>query len=97
MAQKPETRFRNRFMLKVEKIPYSHWFSIQQVAICGTPDVIGLIRGNFIALEFKSETGTQSKLQKYHADKIERAWGKYYLVYPSNADDILVTLNNITI
>lgn len=81
---KPETKFRNKILPLLRKIPESWWESIQQVSIRGTPDVIGVIKGRFIALELKADNGQPSKMQANKLKLIEEAGGYAKLVYPDN-------------
>jgi len=41
----------------------------------GVPDILACIRGKFIAIEGKTETGVVSALQKAHIAKIQKAGG----------------------
>ncbi|MBW7889536.1 MAG: VRR-NUC domain-containing protein [Bacteroidia bacterium] len=46
----------------------------------GTPDLLMCIRGRFVAIEFKTEGGKQTALQKYNEQQIKQAGGKYSIV-----------------
>jgi hypothetical protein len=82
---KEETKFRMKVDPLLEEIPHSWWESISQKSIRGTPDKIGLIRGRFVALEFKKdEKSPLSALQDYKLKKIALAGGKAYRVSPEN-------------
>lgn len=61
----------------------------------GVPDLIACIDGRFVAMEFKSSHGTQSKLQKLHQQKIEEDGGLYLLVNPSNLTHSLNIIQSI--
>jgi len=79
------------FAIRVDKelklIPKSHWFNIQQVAIRGVPDRLGVINGRFVALEFKvSPEARRSALQTYHINKILELGGYARFVYLENWD-----------
>lgn len=85
MAQKPETIFRKWAMDKFKEIPNSEWMSIQQKGIFGTPDVLGCVNGFFVSLEFKKdEKSKPTKLQEYKKNKILKAKGRAYIIYPEN-------------
>lgn len=62
----------------------------------GAADLIVLLDGIFIAIEFKREDGkgVQSQVQKLEQRKIERAGGIYYLA--DNYEDTVTLLNNIS-
>lgn len=94
MAQKAETVFRANFMKRVKRALPEAWFeSIQQQTILGTPDVVGCIRGAFVALEFKrSKKANIGKLQSYKKQCILQAEGVCFIVYPENADEIFQLL-----
>ena len=49
-------------------------------AIKGFPDIILLYRGNFIGIEVKTKTGTQSEEQKKMENLIVRNGGLYFVV-----------------
>jgi hypothetical protein len=88
--KKPETRFRERFVKKLKKLPNTHFFSIQQVAIRGVPDLLGLVDGRFVALELKaSSKANVTELQKIALQKIAAAGGIARVVYPENELEIL--------
>ncbi len=96
MAQKKETVFRQRFDKRLAKIPHSFFESIQQKTIQGTPDKLGVIRGTFIALEFKaSYKDKPTPLQKLKLKRINDAGGIALVVYPENEEEVLATLVRI--
>jgi len=82
---KEETKFAQKVDRYLKRIPNSHWYNIQQVAIRGTPDRLGVINGHFVALELK--TGPKayaSKLQRYEVGEISAAGGYAVFLYPEN-------------
>lgn len=81
--KKPETKFRERIRPLLAALPNSWWESIQQKTINGTPDIIGCVNGQFVAIELKSERGKVSKLQAYKLDCIRKAKGIAISVKPS--------------
>ena len=84
----PERRFRNKIMPELREIPNSWWESIQQIAIRGTPDILGCVNGSFVALELKAEGGHPSKLQELKISKINKAGGYARIVYPDTFETI---------
>ena len=52
----------------------------------GIPDIIGVFKGKFFALELKAENGKAS-LQIYNIDKINRAGGIGYILKPSQFEE----------
>lgn len=93
--QKPETVFRTKLRPKLEAIPDSFWESIQQKTIIGTPDILGCVRGYFVALELKSRGGVVTVLQELKLKRIRAAGGFAFVVDPDNADSVLKKLGEI--
>ncbi len=62
--------------------------SIQQVALCGDPDKILCIRGQYVALELKKLGGKGEKLQLYKLTRIRQAGGLAFVVSPENWEEI---------
>ena len=46
----------------------------------GTPDIIAVIDGLFIGLEFKTYRGRQSQDQKDFQERLEKAGGLYFII-----------------
>lgn len=85
MSQKKETVFRARIRPFLDRIPESFWESISQRSIKGTPDIIGCIKGHFIALELKSSAKAAiSAMQSYKLERISLSGGSIFIVYPGN-------------
>jgi len=82
-------------MKKLETIPLSWWESINQIAVRGTPDILGVVNGWFVGLELKSENGKVSALQSLKLRKISGAQGKAFIVYPDNFDEVFEILMNL--
>jgi len=95
VSSKPETLFRRRVVKDLESLDKIAVFSVQQVSIRGTPDLLICLKGNFIALELKSEEGSPSPLQLYNIKRIERAFGQAFVVYPDNWGRIFDFLKSI--
>lgn len=92
MAEKPETVFRRRVVSFLKTLPRTAIFSIQQQAICGTPDLLCCIGGLFVAVEIKSEKGKPSALQTYTLSQIEKAGGVAALLYPKDFESFKVDM-----
>ena len=56
--------------------------NIQQVGKVGTPDLLICLKGNFIALELKLDTGKIAPLQYVKLLEIKKAGGKSCIVTP---------------
>lgn len=97
MAKKPETRLKERFLRAVRQLPHSHFEKIQQVAIRGTPDIIGCVNGCCCAFELKrSESARIDALQEYNLERWSRAGALAAIVTPENIQEILELLVRIS-
>lgn len=70
----------------------------------GIPDLLCCIGGKFVGIELKAENGRPSELQIYNLDRIDRAGGIAFLLYPKDYEDFKkfvvylkcgITLNNL--
>lgn len=96
MSKKEETKFRENFVVPfLEGLKKCTFFSIQQMSISGTPDILACINGHFVALELKSLSGKTSKLQEHNMDKIRYTNGKAFVVTEKNFDFIKILLQKI--
>lgn len=93
MARKPETNFRARVKRDLATLPYTVVFPIQQRSIIGDPDLICCIRGNFVAIELKSQEGKLSALQQHKLEAVRQAQGYGYTVWPSMWEELFALLN----
>jgi hypothetical protein len=85
VAKKPETVFWERIKKRFEKIPFSYWDKIQQVAKRGTPDVYGVVRGLPVAMELKSDKKNKpDHLQEYNLKRFQEAGGIAVVIHPDN-------------
>ena len=93
MARQKEAQFRDRIKPQLESLPHSRWYRIEQQSIRGTPDTLGLIRGIFVAIEFKkSYKDKPTPLQKYNLQKIADAGGVAIIACPENWEAIFTSL-----
>jgi hypothetical protein len=90
-----ETRFKNKALPILRKIPGSWWVKVQQVTIRGTPDIVGCVHGIFVAWELKDIGGCTSRLQEYHIKAINDAGGWARVVSPENLEEELQNLYNL--
>jgi hypothetical protein len=91
LARKPETVFKEKVKKWVEKLDQSYVVTIDQSALRGIPDLLCCIKGTFIGIELKSsfsETHNSSrfKLQNWYLNKIRKAGGYGFVIYPENWD-----------
>ena len=95
MAKKPETVFKERFQLKLDKIPNSWWLKTQLISTVGIPDIIGCVGGTFVALELKrdmKEANRRHSLQRHILKVIKDAGGFASFTYPENSEEILAKI-----
>jgi len=97
MAEITEKRFQDRVMKKLRTLRGTWWFKVQG-AVGGVPDVIGCVRGVFIALELKrSPRAKMTKLQEYTHDTIRgTAEGVVYVVHPDNWEEVFEEIKLIS-
>ena len=87
----PETRFKMKVKKLLDKVPRSHWYKIQQVAIRGVPDFLGVVNGRFVALELKvgKNKVKPGSLQDFELKAIAAAGGYAKEVNPENLQGVL--------
>lgn len=54
-----------------------------QFTKAGIPDILACVKGKFVAIELKTETGRLSKLQEYNLAKIKESGGQALVLHPS--------------
>lgn len=101
MATKPETNFRKKVRADLDQLIREGkplWFeAIQQKAIKGSPDFILCVKGQFVALELKSENGILSEIQEAKLKLVvERGEGIALIADPSNWQDTLSLIEFLT-
>ena len=90
LAQKPETRFKAKVVKFIEKeLKGSYVITVDQSALRGIPDLICCVRGAMVGIELKrsfDETHNSSrfKLQQWCLNKIRKAGGYGFVIYPEN-------------
>lgn len=87
---KPESKFRQHHVVPFLKtLPNTYYDGIQQASKSGSLDFYLCVNGRFVGMELKKdELAVVSDLQKHHLQKIQRAGGDAFLVYPKNFDRI---------
>ena len=89
----PESIFRKKVIAALKGIKSSWWESISQKSIIGTPDIVGLIGGIFVALELKATSRSKiSPMQLYKLEEIEGAGGLAFILHPGNYEQIIPIL-----
>lgn len=54
-----------------------------QFTKAGVPDILACVKGQFVAIELKTETGRLSKLQEYNLAKIAESGGQAFVLRPN--------------
>lgn len=94
--KKAETRLKERCLTELRQIPNSWWVKIQQVVIRGTPDILGVVGGRFVAIELKSDKNdvkdSRFKLQEYNLECIKQAGGLVFVAHPENWAEVLAAI-----
>lgn len=86
---KPETRFKLKVVKQLEKVDTLWLVKVQQVTICGTPDILMCVNGRFVAWELKVGSNKATNLQQYTLNAITKAGGIARVVTPENLDECL--------
>lgn len=61
----------------------------------GIPDLIINIKGHFVAVELKAETGRPSALQRLNTNRIRDSGGEACFLYPSGFEDFKRDIENL--
>lgn len=94
--KQPETIFKERVQRALgERFPAAWFFKSSERSIRGIPDIIGVIRGRFVALELKVGFNRADPLQTYVIEKIRRAGGYAKVVTPLNLQETLEELEGV--
>lgn len=94
MKEKPyETKCR-RYLDKHGAYQIKYWGC--QYTTAGVPDVLCCLCGCFVGIEFKGDTGRPSDLQLIHIDRIRKAGGYAFVLYPSAFDRFKQFVADIT-
>lgn len=87
-----EAPFRRHLLTKLRRIPLSWWERIEQRDRGGTPDILGVIQGLFIAIETKTVRGKVSELQRAKLSCIETVGGFASAMTPENEEEEMLRL-----
>lgn len=99
MAKKAETVFKERVRKVLLTLDNAWFVKTQQVVIRGTPDFLLCINGMFIAMELKAtikDVAKKPTLQSHNLEKINKANGIAFFVYPENWDQIFLILKTLS-
>jgi len=70
-----ESQLTRKVVAILKKMPGLWFYKAQDKWTSGIPDIIGCIKGQFIAIELKSKKGKVTKLQAHVLGKIREAGG----------------------
>lgn len=92
--KKAETIFKEKVLSDLKRLSNAWFTKVQQVCIHGTPDIIGVVCGFFIAIELKAkEKDRPDNMQAYTLDKIRLCGcGLVFVAYPENWKEIYIFL-----
>lgn len=94
----PETRFKTRALKDLRALPGSWWVKVQQVGIAGTPDILGCVRGHFVAVELKATVRDKpTKLQAHNLASIKNAGGWAVVTSPEIWPETLAALKALAL
>lgn len=90
MTKKEETRFKDKVLFFIKRLPHTWYVVNDHRSIRGIPDITLCIAGLFVALELKKDwmsahrASPRARLQKWNLEMIAKAGGMGYLVFPEN-------------
>jgi Holliday junction resolvase len=92
LAKQKETIFKERVLRELKQLPKAWICKTQQVSKRGTPDILACIKGLFVAIELKTDTGKLSALQEYNLEAIAKSGGIAIVMTPSNMNTEITKL-----
>ena len=97
MAKKPETTFKEYVADELATLPNLWCTKVQQVAIRGIPDIMGIVNSFPFVWELKKDAKEKaSALQLYNLRRAKKAGGISRLVYPENFDECFAELKHFS-
>lgn len=92
----PEKNFENKIkdFLDNQEAWYVKFFA-NRMTKEGIPDILACINGYFVGIEVKAQNGKPSDLQIYHCEKIRKAGGFAFVLYPSGFDDFKIFVKEL--
>lgn len=93
----PEKTFENKIKKYIED--QGGWFVkffANRMTKEGIPDILACIGGYFVGIEVKAQNGKPSELQIYHCNKIRKAGGFAFVVYPSGFKQFKQFVSDLT-
>lgn len=95
MAQ--EKTFENKIkkFLEAEGCWYIKYWAGSQFTKAGVPDILACVNGFFVGIEVKAQNGKPSELQMHTIQKIRKAGGFAWVVYPSAFNELKEIIRNL--
>ena len=96
MAKKPETRFKDRILPRLEELPNTWVLKTQERSKRGVPDILICLDGVFVAMELKkSSQDAPDALQEWNLNCIVEAGGISIVCYPENWPAVFAFLKKL--
>ena len=92
VAKGGETKFKEKVVIRLKRVPKCWFFKTQLLALIGIPDIIGCVNGRFFAWELKVGRNTATKKQKLVLAMIRKAGGIGSVVKPEDLEEALSEL-----
>ncbi len=93
MTMGPETVFKTKVLKDLRAIPGVWFYKSNERSIKGIPDIIGLVRGRFVAIELKATNRAAEPLQEKVLLDIQTAGGIAVVAWPGNWDKVLARVS----
>lgn len=95
MMKMTEAQFQKKVeeYLKKQKCWFVKYWGGGAYTKAGVPDLLVCCNGVFIGIELKASTGHPSELQIYNIEKIRKAGGMAFVLYPEQFDLFDQTIN----
>lgn len=97
MSKQPETKFKEKVLKELAKIPKTWWVKAQMVAVRGIPDLLICCNGKFVVWELKMPGNKATKLQEHNLELARNAGAISRVVYPTNLDAALAELHALAL
>lgn len=91
-----EQQFQRKVLGYINKLPKAFAFKVIAANKIGIPDIVGVIKGRFVAIEVKKSSGSiVKKIQTFVLNKINSCGGFTFIVYPENFELLKTKLGEI--
>lgn len=89
-----EKVFQTKVLKILRKLPHSYWIKINDRVTVGLPDIVGVIRGHYVAIELKTQSKL-TKLQAHTLKQMQNAGARAHVMTPSNSLEIIAELEQL--